>query len=232
MIKILLKDQHKNYFSSEPLLTRDEERVFSPGEMAYQKLLKPMHFSTETWGWILSFLFHALLLFGIGLSLFPKSSPQMPALPPSMIELVPSPEPQQPQSKTEPQPPPLRPDDMVKAVVQKPKALQKKPAPRPQQPSLAQRVTAMALPDYLRNPPPIYPEEARRKGEQGVVYIWVKISPAGTVASLSIYRSSGFADLDASAVDAVKRWRFHPAKSGNTPVESQAVVPVQFHLTK
>ncbi|QSR87864.1 energy transducer TonB [Methylacidiphilum caldifontis] len=231
MIKVL-KNQAKGYFTSEPLLTRDDERIFRPTEGFYQKYLKPIHISTETWGWILSVLFHALLLFGIGLSLLPKSSLQMPAIPPAMIELVPSVEPQQPQQKIEPQQQPtIHPDDMVKAIVQKPKAIQKKPAPKPQ-PPVSQRVTAMAMPDYLRNPPPVYPEEARRKGEQGVVYIWVKISPAGTVSSLSVYRSSGFADLDGAAVDAVKRWRFHPAKSGNTPVESQAIVPVQFHLTK
>ncbi|TFE67805.1 energy transducer TonB [Methylacidiphilum sp. Yel] len=233
MIKVLWKNQSKTYFTAEPSVAHEEHGLFSDAIEKCQNFTNKIQIDSEVWGWILSVSFHAILLFGLGLSLSPKSNSNPPALPPSMIELVPSPEPQQLQPKTEsPKQPIIHPDDMVKAVVQKPKAQPlKKPAPRPPQP-VSQRVTAMAMPDYLKNPPPIYPEEARKKGEQGMVYIWVKISPAGTVSSLSIYRSSGFHDLDSAAMDAVKRWRFHPAMSGNVPVESQAVVPVQFRLTK
>ncbi len=43
-------------------------------------------------------------------------------------------------------------------------------------------------------------------------------------------RSSGYARLDEAAQDAVRQWRFVPAKSGEQLVDSWVLVPVQFSL--
>jgi protein TonB len=57
------------------------------------------------------------------------------------------------------------------------------------------------------------------------------VSAEGRAASVSLKQSSGFAPLDAAAENAVRRWRFIPAKRGETPVAASVVVPVEFRLT-
>lgn len=87
-----------------------------------------------------------------------------------------------------------------------------------------------AQPDYLRNPPPPYPEECRCRGEQGTVVVKVLVSPRGTAESVVLSRSSGFGPLDRAAVEAVRRWRFRAATTGGVPIESYVMVPIRFVL--
>lgn len=87
-----------------------------------------------------------------------------------------------------------------------------------------------AEPDYLRNPPPVYPRESRREGEEGTVIFSVLISSEGDVKNLTLKKSSTFPRLDASAEAAVRKWRFKPAKLGGMPLESSVDVPVRFVL--
>jgi protein TonB len=84
--------------------------------------------------------------------------------------------------------------------------------------------------DYLNNPAPHYPEKARERGEEGKVLIKSLINADGTVAKLAIKKSSGFPDLDRSALETVKKWRFVPARRGDTNVSAWVVVPVSFTL--
>ena len=87
-------------------------------------------------------------------------------------------------------------------------------------------------PDYLSNPPPIYPEMARKAGEQGVVLLEVIVNSGGRPDSVSIERSSGFVALDDSAVTAVQQWRFRPAMLGSIQMKSRVRFPVRFRLDK
>jgi protein TonB len=93
---------------------------------------------------------------------------------------------------------------------------------------------ALTLPnlnaDYLNNPAPPYPEEARERGEQGKVLVRALINTDGTVAQLAMKRSSGFANLDQSALETVKKWRFVPARRGAAAVSAWVVVPISFSL--
>ena len=84
--------------------------------------------------------------------------------------------------------------------------------------------------DTLRNPPPPYPPLARRMGEEGKVILRVNVSPQGLAESVEIKTSSGSQRLDDAAVNAVKRWKFIPAKRGDTPVQSRVLVPIIFKL--
>ncbi len=191
----------------------------------------PVERRERTAGWLLSLAFHAALVLGAGISLAPKiQQAAAPLFPPASVDLVAAPEPMK-QEAAEPKP--VKPDDMAQAVVRKPQpkkaVLPPKPKPAPAFAS-APRPSQLAQPDYLRNPPPVYPDTARQKKEQGVVYVWVKISPAGGVETLRVVKSSGFGDLDQSAATAVEHWHFHPALAGVKAVESQAVVPVRFYL--
>ena len=86
--------------------------------------------------------------------------------------------------------------------------------------------------DYGANPAPMYPARSRQRAEQGTVTLHVLVAIDGSVERIEIAESSGFDDLDRSALDTVrKRWRFVPAKrSDGHPVESWVLVPIRFAL--
>jgi protein TonB len=83
---------------------------------------------------------------------------------------------------------------------------------------------------YLSNPAPRYPLASRRAGEQGTVTLRVLVKPDGLPAQVEVERSSGSPHLDAAALEAVKGWRFVPARQGADPIESWVLVPVVFRL--
>lgn len=84
--------------------------------------------------------------------------------------------------------------------------------------------------DYLVNPAPAYPSLSRRFGEQGRVLLRVLVEPDGLPSSVELRTTSGFERLDQSALDAVRRWKFVPAKRGDKPVAAWVVVPILFNL--
>lgn len=84
--------------------------------------------------------------------------------------------------------------------------------------------------DYLNNPPPVYPPASRRLGEAGRVVLRVFVRADGTPAEVAINHSSGSARLDQAALEAVRNWRFVPARRGDTPVPAPVLVPVSFTL--
>lgn len=83
---------------------------------------------------------------------------------------------------------------------------------------------------YLRNPPPRYPPAARRNGHEGRVMLKVLVNPAGAPARVEIDQSSGSPLLDGAALDAVRGWRFVPARRGAQNVEGWVRVPLVFRL--
>ena len=80
------------------------------------------------------------------------------------------------------------------------------------------------------NPIPRYPETARENGWEGVVMLSVSVGAGGEALSVSISKSSGHGLLDAAAVDAVRRWRFEPARRAGVPIAATALVPIRFRL--
>ncbi len=84
--------------------------------------------------------------------------------------------------------------------------------------------------DYLQNPPPTYPAAARRLQEEGRVLLRVFVSATGTADRVEIERSTGSARLDAAAQQAVRTWRFVPARQGGQAVPAWVIVPIQFSL--
>ena len=83
---------------------------------------------------------------------------------------------------------------------------------------------------YLSNPPPPYPQAARRAGQQGTVTLRVLVLRSGQPSRVELEKSSGSSLLDVAAQDAVRGWRFVPARHGSDPVESWVLVPVVFRL--
>lgn len=83
---------------------------------------------------------------------------------------------------------------------------------------------------YLNNPQPPYPPMSRKMREQGRVILRVLIAADGTARQVDIKVSSGYKRLDESAQNTVRRWRFVPARRGETPIEMWYDVPISFSL--
>lgn len=77
---------------------------------------------------------------------------------------------------------------------------------------------------------PPYPQIARRKGWEGMVTLRLNITVEGIVKSVVIRKSSGFPELDESAMQAVETWRFAPATDGAFPIPATVDLPVRFNL--
>jgi periplasmic protein TonB len=151
----------------------------------------------------------------------PQPTPPVP-VPPQKTETLPPPKPElkpEPPVKTEmaiptpkPEPPPV-----VKTIVVPP------PKPSPEYVPVTQ-------PNYARRAPPIYPDQARRWHQQGIVTLALFINEHGALERVEIIKSSGYSLLDAAAVKAMKQSRFEPAMDGATPVRSRAEATVTFRL--
>ncbi len=71
---------------------------------------------------------------------------------------------------------------------------------------------------------------SRRFGEQGRVLFDVYILPDGRVGEIKLRRSSGFRYLDEAAMQAVRRWRYVPARRGDEPIPYWYIQPIMFSL--
>ncbi|HKY03082.1 MAG TPA: TonB family protein [Burkholderiales bacterium] len=153
--------------------------------------------------------------------------------------VVTPPEPPKPRPVTKPQPPKKT---LLSTPTPAPAAFETAPPPEPT-PPVQVATTApvkeepappVQLPifnaDYLRNPAPVYPPLSRRLHEQGKVMLRVFVGLHGQPEKIELDRSSGSERLDRSALEAVKQWKFVPARQGDTPVAAWVRVPISFSL--
>lgn len=172
--------------------------------------------------------------------------PQLLELP-MMVDMLPAPL-VEPVAKPAPMPAPKAPP-VVKPqarrdllAVSSPRAESSEMAPTPPAPTPAPSPASTAASpveavsaarfdaDYLRNPAPPYPALSRRLGEQGKVVLRVLVNAQGTADNVELRTSSGSSRLDNAALDTVRRWKFVPARRGETTVQSWVLVPVIFQL--
>jgi protein TonB len=78
--------------------------------------------------------------------------------------------------------------------------------------------------------PPVYPPRCLRMGIEGTVRVRVLVGEDGRPQEVTIGKSSGESALDESAMDAVRQWRFEPARRNGVPVRAWAIIPVEFKL--
>lgn len=111
-----------------------------------------------------------------------------------------------------------------------------KPAPAPVQPKQEAIEEKVEPPKfgvaYLNNPAPEYPRLSQRAGEEGRVLMRVVVTVDGRAESVEVIKSSGFERLDKAAVNAVKQWRFEPARKGDKAISAAVNVPLSFGLTQ
>ncbi|WP_407276706.1 TonB family protein [Halothiobacillus sp. DCM-1] len=156
-----------------------------------------------------------------------RTPEKKPKVPHHKIHKTAKPKPQAPLEQTESKTPPT--DSVVKNS--DPAPAQSAPAsPAPVQqtaPVVEPRLDARAG----NNPPPDYPRAARMRGEEGTVVLSLLIDSKGNVVDVSIHRSSGYPQLDQSAIRAVRNWHFYPASQGGVAIQWRYLQPITFSLT-
>ncbi|SFK40483.1 TonB family protein [Lysobacter sp. cf310] len=102
-----------------------------------------------------------------------------------------------------------------------------KPAPTPVANPRAQTIELTAAAYGALSPPP-YPKGRKVNGR---VLLEIQVGSDGGAQQVRLAQSSGDAELDASTVEAARKWRFQPATQDGRPVASWVQVPVDFAAT-
>jgi protein TonB len=82
----------------------------------------------------------------------------------------------------------------------------------------------------MKHVPPEYPVDAKKQRIEGTVVLQVEIDRQGNVTDAKVV--SGHRALVASAIDAVKQWKYHPYMINGEPFPMQTKVEVPFTLPK
>jgi len=78
--------------------------------------------------------------------------------------------------------------------------------------------------------PPRYPSLARKRGQEGVVWLEVWLDELGVQNKLMVAESSGVSALDKAAVKAVSQWAFQAHRYDGATIASRIRIPVEFVL--
>jgi TonB family protein len=87
----------------------------------------------------------------------------------------------------------------------------------------------VSAPKEIYAPEPEYSEEARKVKHMGTVVLQLVVGSDGNPRDIRVVRTLGLG-LDEKAIEAVKKWRFEPAKKDGKPVAALVSVEVDFHL--
>ena len=157
----------------------------------------------------------------------PKAEPE-----PSIPQPVPKKPPQKPQPKpTQKTPPPVAKAAAAAPVVAPSKAVSQKTASGSPA-KTAEPTTQLPSADAagLNNKAPQYPMLSRKRKEQGTVWLLLLVSKEGVVTQLKLKKTSGFDRLDQAALQAVKKWKFQPARKQGQPIDYWYELPLKFSL--
>ena len=148
--------------------------------------------------------------------------PPMPDLPPPVFPV------DAPPPRPKPPPPPPRPRQVTNPP----------PSEAPPQPAAAAAPAPQAGPKtvtdaqvgYLTRPSPIYPMRAKRAGNQGTAMVRVLVDASGRPSQVVLQTSSGFPDLDESALSALRAARFRPFVDAGMASAVWVICPIGFAL--
>jgi protein TonB len=158
----------------------------------------------------------------------PKVEIPPPVVPPPKVEIPPP--------KTEPKEEPIPPASKPEMVIPEPKPEPPPPPPKPVAPPVIpptpppEEYVQVAEPKYAARAEPIYPTEARRRHQEGIVRLELFINESGALDKIEIVKSSGFPLLDAAAIKAMRLSQFDPATNGAIKIRSRAEATVTFRL--
>lgn len=76
--------------------------------------------------------------------------------------------------------------------------------------------------------PPHFPKEAVAAGHYGTVILLILVNTNGENGEIRVEQSSGYPELDASAVEAAKHWMYTPEVKSGVPQASWIRTPITF----
>ena len=79
--------------------------------------------------------------------------------------------------------------------------------------------------------PFVYPEALWDEGVEGQAVVMVHVTTEGTVDSVYVRSTSGYAEMDSAALRGARELRFEPGRRGVDPVEVWVRLPVRFTKT-
>lgn len=86
----------------------------------------------------------------------------------------------------------------------------------------------VVAPKRLSGPEPLYPDDVRKQGAQGIVILEVIVDESGNVVAPHILKP--LPGLNESALTAVRAWKFSPATRDGKPVSALFNLTIQFKL--
>jgi protein TonB len=94
-------------------------------------------------------------------------------------------------------------------------------------------IVAFAATPGRENPVPVrtvapeYPRELKAQNVSGLVMVKCTIDEQGNVGEVAVVKSSN-EKFDQFATDALKKWKFKPARQDGTPISVQVTIPIKF----
>lgn len=101
--------------------------------------------------------------------------------------------------------------------------------PKPDIGSVYDTLKGLTPPKPLYSPAPRYSQQAKNDKYQGVCVLGLVVGPDGKTYDIKVIRTLGD-DLDQMAIEAVRKWKFEPARKDGQPVAALINVEVSFHL--
>lgn len=86
-------------------------------------------------------------------------------------------------------------------------------------------------PKFLHKEMPVYPLMAKKLGKEGRLVLRLTIDAAGNLLNVEVTESTGYGFTE-SAIEAVRKSTFLPARKDGKPILSRALLPIRFKLRK
>lgn len=86
---------------------------------------------------------------------------------------------------------------------------------------------AVEAPVPVRMVPPKYPTQMRQNGVGGVVTVKCTVDEKGNVVEPTVEKTTHDAFVQ-PALEALRKWKFKPAKKGGAVVAMRVTIPIQF----
>jgi len=87
------------------------------------------------------------------------------------------------------------------------------------------------MPTVKKQVTPVYPEQLKKTGVEGSVWLKATVDETGKVSEVSVEKATN-KDFVSAATDAVKQWEFNPGTKNGKPIKVVVVIPFSFKLDK
>jgi protein TonB len=104
------------------------------------------------------------------------------------------------------------------------------PTPQPQPKAVVKRTPVFAAPTIADGPEPTIPDDLRDEAFDKTFIAEFTVGPDGNPVNVRTAESTGIDELDRIALEAARRWRFHPATLDGVGVESRVRLQVEFKV--